>query len=291
MKKYTLSLNIVFVSFIAALSGFLFGYHTSVISGALLFITEQFGLTLFQQGTLVSIILIGGVAGALCGGLLADYLGRKRTLLLTILLFIISALFLYEASNFALVLWGRFIAGIAVGIGSVTAPLFIAEIAPPRHRGALVSLNQLMIVIGILVAFWVSYHYADSADWRNMFTVGLVPAILQFIGLFFIPESPAWLISKGRMAAAEQVLRTLEMDESKAQYAEQEKKQDHPTSQNFRALFAPAVRSAVWVGIGISVFQQISGINTVFYYAPRIFQLAGFASAESAIFATTWIGV
>ena len=291
VKKYTLSLDIVFVSFVAALSGFLFGYYTGIISGALLFITEQFNLTLFEQGMVVSIILIGGVVGALSGGLLVDFLGRRRSLLLTVLLFVISVLFLYDADSFALILWGRFIAGLAIGIGSVTAPLYIAEISPKQHRGALVSLNQLLIALGILVSFWVSYLYAGSADWRDMFTIGLIPVILQFVGLFFIPESPAWLISKGRTAAAEKALHRLEMDTSEAHYVEAEKKQDHPTSKSFRALLAPSVRMAFWIGIGIRVFQQITGINTVSYYAPRIFQLAGFASAESAIYATTWVGI
>lgn len=289
--KYTLSLDIVFVSIIAALSGFLFGYHTGVISGALLFITEQFHLTTLEQGLVVSIILIGGVIGALAGGFLSDYLGRKRTLFLTVLLFFIASFFLWDAQSFSLIITGRLIAGLAIGIGSVTAPLYIAEISPKKHRGALVSLNQLMITLGILVSFWVSYLYAGSEDWRDMFTIALIPTILQFAGLFFIPESPAWLISQGKTAAAEKSLHRLEMNTTDVHYVPAEKKEDHPTSKNFRALFAPSVRLAFLVGIGVSVFQQITGINTVIYYAPHIFQLAGFASAASAIYATTWVGI
>jgi MFS transporter, SP family, galactose:H+ symporter len=290
-QKYSLSYDIIFVSLVAALSGFLFGYHTGIISGALLFITEQFNLTTLEQGLIVSIILIGGVAGALCGGLLTDFLGRKRTLFLTVILFLVGTFCLYDAQTYGLLMIGRFIAGLAIGIGSVTAPLYIAEISPSRNRGALVSLNQLMITIGILVSFWVSYMYAGSADWRDMFTIGFIPAILQFVGLFFIPESPAWLISQRRTAAAEKSLHRLEMDTSQAHFVDEEKKVDHPTSKSFRALLDPGVRLAFFVGIGLSVFQQVTGINTVIYYAPHIFQLAGFASAESAILATTWVGI
>lgn len=291
MAKYRLSLDIIFVSLIAALSGFLFGYHTGIISGALLFITEQFHLTVIEQGSVVSIILVGGVIGSLFGGFLSDSLGRKRTLFLTVLCVFIATFFLYEAETFKMILVGRLIAGIAIGIGSVTAPLFIAEIAPKEHRGVLVSLNQLMIVLGIFIAFWVSYLYAESADWKDMFSIGLIPAVLQGIGIFMIPESPAWLISQGRLAEAEKTLHRLEMDSSSVHYVPEEKKQDHPTSQTFKALCTPAVKTAFLVGIGLSLFQQITGINTVIYYAPHIFQLAGFASAKSAIFATTWIGI
>jgi MFS transporter, SP family, galactose:H+ symporter len=206
-------------------------------------------------------------------------------------LVLIATFCLYDAQSFSAIMYGRFVAGIAIGIGSVTAPLYIAEIAPKENRGALVSLNQLMIVLGILVSFWMSYLYAGSADWRDMFTIGFIPAALQGLGLFFIPESPAWLISQGHTSAAEKSLHRLEMDMTEARFAPEEKKQDHPSNKSYRALFAPNVRTAFLIGIGISVIQQVTGINTVFYYAPEIFQLAGFVSAKSAIYATMWIGI
>jgi len=290
-SKYTLTLDIIFVSLVVALSGFLFGYHIGIISGALLFITEQFHLTVIEQGMVVSIILIGGVGGSIFGGFFADYLGRKRTLFLTVLLLFIATFCLYDAQSYGLIMFGRFIAGLAIGIGSVIAPLYIAEIAPKTHRGALVSLNQLMVTFGILVAFWVSYLYAGSADWRDMFTIGFIPAGLQFLGLFFIPESPDWLISQGKIAAADKSLHRLEKDLSKRHYTGEEIKHDQPTSKSFGALLNPAVRMAFIVGIGVSVFQQITGINTVIYYAPYIFQFAGLASAKSAIYATAWVGI
>ena len=188
--KYTLSLDILFVTLIASLSGFLFGYHTGIISGALLFLTEQFHLSVIAQGMIVSIILIGGVFGALFGGFLVDYLGRKRTILFTVLLIFIATFCLYDAHTFSTVMWGRIVAGVAIGTGSVVAPLYIAEIAPKNNRGALVSCNQLMIAVGILVSFWVSYLYSASGDWHSMFTVGFIPAGLQFVGLFFYPNLP-----------------------------------------------------------------------------------------------------
>ena len=287
-SKYTLTLDVIFVSLVVALSGFLFGYHIGIISGALLFITEQFHLTVIEQGMVVSIILIGGVGGSIFGGFFADYLGRKRTLFLTVLLLLIATFCLYDAQSYGLIMFGRFIAGLAIGIGSVIAPLYIAEIAPKTHRGALVSLNQLMVTFGILVAFWVSYLYAGSADWRDMFTIGFIPAGLQFFGLFFIPESPAWLISQGKIAAADKILHRLNLETANGPSQEM---QDQPTSKSFGALLNPAVRTAFIVGIGVSVFQQITGINTVIYYAPYIFQFAGLASAKSAIYATAWVGI
>ncbi|MBF8263363.1 MAG: transporter [Parachlamydiales bacterium] len=286
--KYSLSLDIVFVSIVAALSGFLFGYHIGIFTGALIFIAEQFQLTSFEQGMLVSIILVGGLVGALFGGLLSDYLGRKRTLFLTVLLILIATFFLYDAKDYRIIMFGRLITGLAIGIGSVTAPLYLAEIAPKAHRGSLVSLNQLMIVTGILVSFWVSYMLAADGDWRILFTIGLIPAALQLIGLFFIPESPDWLMGQGRKADAEKSLRRLEMD---ASFLETKRKQDLPTKKRLAALLDPSVRSALIVGIGISVLQQITGINTVFFYAPHIFKLAGFTSAKAAIYATTWVGI
>jgi MFS family permease len=163
---------------------------------------------------------------------------------------------------------GRLIAGLAIGIGSVTAPLYIAEIAPKNNRGTLVSLNQLMIVVGIFSSFIVSYIYSESSGWREMFTIAFIPAALQLAGLFFIPESPAWLIGQGKTSAT-----------------------DKKKGGSFRALFSPEIRPLFLIGVGISVIQQVTGINTVFYYAPHIFQLAGYTSAASSIYATTWLGI
>ena len=261
-KKYTL--YSLFVSCVAALSGLLFGYNTSVISGVLLFITRDFQLTTFEQEVVVSTILIGALLGALCGGFIADAIGRKKTLFVTLVLFLIGVLTLSDSIGFNTLLIGRFVTGLGVGIVSMAAPLYIAEMSPPGSRGALVSINQLFITIGILLAYIVAYAYADRAAWREMFSFALIPIVIQFIGLFFISETPAWLAGN---------------------LHKQAKKSTH-----WKELFSPKVRLPFLIGIGISVFQQITGINTVIYYAPQIFQLAGYQTAQTALFATILVG-
>jgi SP family galactose:H+ symporter-like MFS transporter len=280
-----LSFYAFFASLVAALSGFLFGYHTGIISGAMLFIAEQFHLTVLEQGLIVSAILIGGAAGALFGGCLSDAFGRKKILFLTIFLFFIATYYLYDAQSYCLVMSGRIIAGLGIGIGSVAAPLYIAEISPKTCRGALVSLNQLMITIGILFAFIVSWLYTDAADWRAMFMVGVIPAALQGMGLFFIPESPAWLSSRQKMTDAKKALYRLKIDSGCITTPD-----SFSVQKKMGVLFTPSVRVAFLVGVGLSLLQQVSGVNTIIYYAPHIFRLAGFASAKSAIYATAWIG-
>lgn len=276
---------VAFSSLVAALGAFLFGYHTAIISGAVIFIAKEFSLTDFQQELLISTTLIGCIFGALSGGV-SDYLGRKRTLIVDVFLYLIATFLLMEAENYAMLLGGRLLVGFAIGIASITVPLYIAEIAPAKSRGRLVSLNQLLITIGILISFWVAYEYANTGDWRMMFSVSLFPALLQLFCLFFIPETPAWLIGKGQKAKAEKALHKLGIASS----AEHPITKEKAEKKRFKDLLAPSVRAPFLIGVGISIFQQITGINTVIYYAPRIFQLAGFPSAESAIMATIWIG-
>lgn len=275
---------VVFVSLVASLGAFLFGYQTAIISGALLFITNEFGLSVFQQEVLVSSILIGCTIGALSGGVLADLVGRKKTLMLTVILFLIGTFVISSAADFGALMTGRLITGAAIGVASLTVPLYIAEISPPESRGMLVSLNQLMITIGILISFIISYYFAAGKDWRAMFAVAYIPALIQFCGLFFVSETPSWLLSKNSIEGALRVSQRLCIPLP-------EERVDKDESRGFRSLFDSKIRMPVLIGIGISVFQQITGINTVIYYAPRIFQLAGYSSAETAIFATIWLGV
>jgi sugar porter (SP) family MFS transporter len=293
MSKKTpheISFTVLYSSIIAALGAFLFGYHTAIISGANLFITEEFHLTTFQQELGVSIILIGCFIGALCAGI-SDFLGRKMTLFLTVFLYLMATFCLLDAMHFGVVLIGRFVAGIAVGIASVTVPLYIAEISPPKKRGALVAINQLMVTVGILVSYLVAYVFAPTSDWRGMFAFAFIPAGIQFVGLFFIPETPHWLLSKGRTQAAEKAMHRLRIASPREHLIKEEKKSDRPIKRSFRALLDPKVRTPFIIGVGISIFQQITGINTVIYYAPHIFQLAGFSSNGSALAATFWLGV
>jgi sugar porter (SP) family MFS transporter len=290
-RKFRFTYYSIFASLIAALGGFLFGYNTSVIAGALVFITKDFQLTTFQEELVVSTVLIGCVIGAFAGGFFADLIGRKKTLFLNLILFFIGIYTLTEASGFHSLMTGRLITGVAIGIASLAVPLYIAEIAPAETRGAFVSLNQLLITIGILIAYFVSYMYAEKQDWRDMFAFGFIPLIIQFIGLFFIPESPSWLISRGRRVQAEKVLHRLHTAHPNLHLKEIKKEEEIASKTSWRELFKPSVRKPFLVGIGISVFQQITGINTVIYYAPKIFQLAGYQAAQTAIFATMLVGI
>jgi sugar porter (SP) family MFS transporter len=280
----------LFVSCIAAIGGILFGYNASVISGALLFITRDFSLTTIEQELIVSTLLVGALIGALAGGFVADHLGRKKTLFVTLALFFIGVLTLTDAASFQSLLTGRFITGLGVGIVSMAVPLYIAEMSPPEHRGALVSLNQLCVTIGILIAYLVSFSYSGEGAWRSMFGFAFLPIAIQFLGLFFISETPSWLLSRGRKEAAEKVLHKIRIASSHHHLAEEKIEEDVPTRKDWRELFQPEVRRPFLIGIGVAVFQAITGINTVIYYAPRIFQLAGYQTAETALFATVLVG-
>ncbi len=282
----------LFSVIVAALGGFLFGYHTGVISGALIFLAPAFHLTPLDEGFVVSIILIGALAGALISGTLADKLGRKKTILLSALIFILGASIIAAAPTFTIVILGRAVTGLAVGLISLTAPLYISEISPPHYRGRLVSLFQLGIAIGFLVAFAVNLAYADQGNWRMMFAVGIVPALIQIWALLFIPETPPWLLVNHREEHAIAVLKKIRQDRDWKSHLNEMKKSASPHKRGgWSELFKPHLRFVLLIGILLNCFQQITGINTVFYYAPKIFQLAGFASASGAISATLGVGL
>ncbi len=289
-KKLKFTNYSLFVSCIAAIGGILFGYNASVISGVLLFISSAFQLTTIEQELVVSTLLIGALIGALLGGYIADRFGRKKTLFFTLLLFFIGILTLTKAGGFNTLLIGRFITGLGIGIVSMAVPLYIAEMSPPENRGTLVSLNQLCITIGILLAYIVSYVYAPTGDWRDMFAFAFIPVAIQFVGLFFIPETPSWLMSRHRKEAAEKILHRILVAHPNQHLVNVEKESDTPTGKSWKALLHPDVRMPFLIGIGIAVFQSITGINTVIYYAPQIFQLAGFQAAQTALFATVLVG-
>ncbi|MGB7978899.1 MAG: sugar porter family MFS transporter [Chlamydiales bacterium] len=280
----------LFVSCVAAIGGILFGYNASVISGVLLFISNDFNLSTIQQEVVVSTLLIGALIGALVGGVIADQFGRKKTLFFTLVLFFIGVLTLTEASSFNTLLTGRFISGLAIGIVSMAAPLYIAEMSPPQNRGALVSLNQLCITIGILIAYIVTFSFSAKSDWRDMFAFAFIPIGLQFIGLFFIPETPSWLQSHHRKAEAEKILHRIQVSSHRHTPVDIDNEDSSTSKTHWKALLAPSVRKPFLIGIGVAVFQSITGINTVIYYAPQIFQLAGYEAAQTALFATILVG-
>ncbi|MFZ1943275.1 MAG: sugar porter family MFS transporter [Acidobacteriaceae bacterium] len=282
---------VTMVSAISALAGLLFGYDTGVISGAILFVRKDFLLSTFQEEVVVSAVLLGAVAGAAFGGKLADALGRRKLLIQVAILFTIGAIGTALAPTPTLLAIGRVVVGIAIGIASFTAPLYISEVSPPAIRGKLVSLNQLMITLGIVVSYLADYGLADKEAWRWMFGLAAIPALILLIGLFFVPESPRWLMGRSMEDQARAVLQRIrESSDVSAELAEI--KEDLSLQEGgWRELLNVSLRRPLIIGIGLAIFQQFTGINTVIYYAPTIFQLAGLHSASAAILATVGVGV
>jgi sugar porter (SP) family MFS transporter len=260
---------------ITALGGLLFGYDTGVVSGALLFLKKDFGgLSSFQEELVTSLLLVGAVVGALTAGRLADLIGRRLTVLITAAVFVVGVMLAAFTPTFPVLLAARIIIGLAVGSASTTVPLYIGEIVPPRVRGGLVSLNQLAITAGILVSYLIDYGLSDSGNWRLMFGLAAIPAVALFAGMLFQKESPHWLIKRGRDDEARRVLRRLRDDSD----IDAEIREVHELTQregSYRDLVSPRVRPLVVVGVLLAVFQQITGINTVIYYAPTLLQGAG----------------
>jgi sugar porter (SP) family MFS transporter len=270
--------NVVVTSGITALGGLLFGYDTGVVSGALLFLKNDFGgLDSFDQELVTSLLLVGAAAGALVAGRVADTIGRRKTILITAVVFVVGVLLAAFAPLFPVLLVARVVIGLAVGSASMVVPLYIGEAAPPRMRGALVSLNQLAITAGILVSYLADYGLADTKNWRLMFGLAAIPAVLLFTGMLFQNESPHWLVMRGRDDEARKVLTRLRDNPQviDAEISEVRKVSGIPT-QGIRDVFAKNIRPLVMIGVLLAVFQQITGINTVIYYAPSLLQGAGF---------------
>jgi MFS transporter, SP family, galactose:H+ symporter len=277
----------------AALGGLLFGYDTGVISGALIFIKREFGLTTAAEEVVVSGVLLGATIGAVFGGKAADLFGRRRVLLVTAAIFGIGALASAVAPSPAILIISRVVLGLAIGLASTNVPVYLSEVAPPHARGWVVSLFQLAVTIGIVVAYLTDYAFAGVEGWRWMLGLAVVPALVFGIGMFFLPETPRWLIRGGHHEVAQRVLVRIrelsdvnvEIEEIKASLAQQAE------SGHWTDLLRRQVRPALVVGLGLAIFQQITGINTVIYYAPRILQSAGFDSASGAILATVGVGI
>lgn len=288
-------MRFVLVAAVASLGGLLFGFDTGVISGALLFIKKDFELSATAQSVVTSMVLVGAVGGAAFGGSLTDRFGRKPVIIAMAVFFAVGSL-LSAAANAAWTLMAaRLILGVAIGVASMLTPLYLSEMAPAEKRGAIVSLNQFCITLGILSSYLVDYVFADVAGtWRWMLGVGLVPGVLLGFGMIFLPESPRWLAAQGRMDEALQVLRQLRRrDDVDGELSGLKRDiRQEKAEASLAALFSsPKARMPLVVGIGLAVFQQVTGINTVIYYAPSIFKQAGFESNSAAILATVGIGV
>jgi SP family galactose:H+ symporter-like MFS transporter len=277
----------------AALGGLLFGYDTGVISGALIFIRTQFGLSTFQQELVVSVVLVGAAVGALSGGGLADIFGRRLMLLVTAAIFVAGALVCAAAPSLVVLVIGRLIVGLGIGFATSTVPIYISEVSPPQARGWQVSLFQLAITIGILAAYLVDYVFSSSMAWRWMLGLAVVPGAILGIGMIRMPESPRWLAEHGQTDLARRVLSRIRAGKNiESEWREiQETLAEGEERGRFSDLFGPSIRTALVIGIGLAIFQQVTGINTVIYYAPVIVQSAGIASASGAILATAGIGL
>lgn len=281
------------IYFFGALGGLLFGYDTGVISGALLFIPDDFKLTPFLQGAIVAALLLGAMIGAALAGRLSDRLGRKKLIIAAAVVFTVGSLLAALAPSVAVLIAARFIIGLAVGSAALVVPLYLAEIAPTEIRGAIASLNQLMIVGGILAAFIVNAILASSGDWRLMLGLAAVPSLILLVGMFFMPETPRYLVHTGEEDSAREVLEQLPGDEPPEDRIEeiQEVEQDEEGDTGLRGLLrAKWVRPALLVATGLAVFQQFVGINTIIYYAPTTLTNVGFGKT-SAIYANLIIGV
>jgi sugar porter (SP) family MFS transporter len=280
------------VYFFGALGGLLFGYDTGVISGALLFIPDDFKLTPFLQGAIVAALLLGAMIGAACAGRLADRLGRRNLIIAAAVIFTVGALLAALSPTVAILIAARFIIGLAVGSAALVVPLYLAEIAPTEVRGAIASLNQLMIVVGILAAFVVNAILASSGDWRLMLGLAAVPSLILLVGMLFMPETPRYLVHSGEEDEAREVIEDLPGDEHPQERIEEirEVEEHEESDTGLRGLLkAKWVRPALLVAVGLAAFQQFVGINTIIYYAPTTLTDVGFGKT-SAIYANLIIG-
>ncbi len=284
------------IAVIAAMGGLLFGFDTGVISGAIPYFQPYFAIDDSMIESITTAGLVGAILGALFCGRVTDRVGRRSVILVAAVIFCGGALWSGWAATPVQLIVARLFLGIAIGIASFVVPLYIAEISPARMRGRLVSMFQLMVTIGILVSYLSDLFFADNADmecWRPMFYVGAIPAIILFVGMWFLPESPAWLLSKGREEACRAIMNRIEdpavVETSMARTLEELRRDKEQAG--WREVLKPWLRNALIIGVGIMFFQQFVGINTIMYYCPKIFLMAGFGDNISAIWASVGVGV
>ncbi|EPD3395587.1 sugar porter family MFS transporter [Klebsiella variicola] len=282
-----------FVSIAAAVAGLLFGLDIGVISGALPFITDHFTLSSQLQEWVVSSMMLGAAIGALFNGWLSFRLGRKYSLMAGAVLFVAGSIGSAFAASVEVLLIARVVLGVAVGIASYTAPLYLSEMASENVRGKMISMYQLMVTLGIVLAFLSDTAFSYSGNWRAMLGVLALPAVILIILVVFLPNSPRWLAEKGRHIEAEEVLRMLRDTSEKARDELNEIRESLKLKQGGWALFKVNrnVRRAVFLGMLLQAMQQFTGMNIIMYYAPRIFKMAGFTTTEQQMIATLVVGL
>lgn len=307
------NINLKYLSFlavVAALGGFLFGYDTAVISGTISQVTAQFNLDTIMQGWYVGCALIGSILGVSVAGLLSDKFGRKRIMILSAVLFSISAIGCAVCNTVSQLVVYRIIGGIGIGVVSIVSPLYISEVSAPKYRGRLVSLYQLAITIGFLGAYFANFALAENAAqtgnmaspllnkifyaevWRGMLGAETLPALLFLIAIFFIPESPRWLILKNRNEEAHKTLKRIFGSSESADYEmnETSKVIRSETKSEWKMLLKPGIRKAVIIGSAIAILGQFMGVNAVLYYGPTIFEDSGLSGGDS-LFYQTMVGL
>lgn len=303
MKKTENLLYVSFLAVVAALGGFLFGYDTAVISGTVSQVTSQFQLTTLQSGWYVGCALVGSIFGVVIAGKLSDNIGRKITMILSAVLFTASAAGCMVSANLNQLVFYRIIGGIGIGIVSIVSPLYISEISPATHRGRMVTLYQLAITIGFLGAYLMNFYLLNNSQeyssssalltkifgteiWRGMLGAEAIPALMFFIVIFFIPESPRWLVVKGRDESATNIFSRIYNDSTTIGFRVDEIKQmlSSEEKSDWKLLFSPGIFRAVLIGSAIAILGQFMGVNAVLYYGPSIFESSGLSSGDSLFY-------
>lgn len=270
---------VIKVSFIAALAGLLFGLDVAYVNGTLSFITKEFNLDVAAQGSVAGYLLAGAAVGALFSGWLSRIFGRKRVLVLAAILFTASVVFTILSHNFSIFLFARVITGLAIGIASFVAPLYLSEIAPYKIRGALIAMYQLMITVGIFVMFLSNAALSFTGSWRIMLSVLLLPSLVMLIGTLTLPESPRWMALVGKMDKAREILNKIRSNKDEVEFELQEiKETTNVKSRGFSLFCKGYFLKVIFLGILLQCLQQLSGINALMYYSGQIFQTAGFSN-------------
>jgi sugar porter (SP) family MFS transporter len=280
------------ISSIAALGGVLYGYDMGIIAAAAIFVKRSFALSTLAEELVVSIVLIGAMTGAIVGGAGADRIGRRATLVWAAGIFIVGSLLAPLARNVTMLIVARAIIGLGIGLTSVTAPVYVSELAPPQSRGMLIGLYQFALTVGIALADLVGYLLATQQAWRLMFGLAVVPTVLFLTVILTVPESPRWLFAHHREKDAQAVLLSYTDPAGTQQFlADIQQGLKAPVEQKWSALWSSSVRGSLFVAVGMTVLQQVTGINTIIYYGPQIFALAGTATHSSAILATFAVAI
>ena len=298
MEAQTKKISILTITLVASLGGFLFGFDMAVVSGVLPLLQKQFDLSAFQEGWFVSSALVGCIVGVAVSGELTDRIGRKKPLLISAVLFLLSALGCATMPSLFWIIASRFIGGIGIGLASNVVPLYISEIAPARSRGRLITYYQFALTLGILVAYltnagMLNYSLGDAGTgagwfalatttevWRSMLGLGVLPAIIFLLGLFLVPESPRWLFQHGRITEGKNILAAMGM-ENEAEKEASAVSEQGDDKVSYKELFSPRWRKALLIGLLLPLFSQFSGINAIIYYGPSILNNAGSSLSSS----------